>query len=87
MPRRGVYRAAAGLLMAPGTLTLKTPGGDATLLHQEHQIDLHLIIRVGNGIPLPSRDEQPATATRVSAAGRDPGGWPGWGGHIQRRGT
>ena len=70
-----------------GTLTLKTPGGDATLLHQEHQIDLHLIIRVGNGIPLPSRDEQPATATRVSAAGRDPGGWPGWGGHIQRRGA
>ena len=70
-----------------GTLTLKMPGGDATLLHQERQIDLHLIIRVGNGIPLPSRDEQPATATRVSAAGRDPGGWPGWGDYVQRRGA
>jgi hypothetical protein len=46
-----------------GTLILKMPGGDAVLLHQEHQIDLHLIIRVGNGIPLPFRDEQPATAT------------------------
>ena len=42
-----------------GTLTLKMPGGDATLLHHEQQIDLHLIIRVGNGIPLPSRDESP----------------------------
>ena len=70
-----------------GTLTLKMPGGDATLLHQEHQIDLHLVIRVGNGIPLPSRDEQPVTATRVSAGGRDPGGWPGSSGRIQRRGA
>jgi hypothetical protein len=70
-----------------GTLTLKMPGGDATLLHQEQQIDLHLVIRVGNGIPLPSRDEKPATATGLSAAGRDPGGWPGWGSYVQRRGA
>ena len=42
-----------------GTLTLKMPGGDATLLHQEQQIDLHLIIRVGNGIPLPSGTRSP----------------------------
>jgi hypothetical protein len=69
-----------------GTLTLKMPGGDATLLHHEQQIDLHLIIRVGNGIPLPSRDEQPTTATGLSAARRDPGGWPGWGNYIRRRG-
>jgi hypothetical protein len=70
-----------------GTLTLKMSGGDATLLHQEQQIDLHLIIRVGNGIPLPSRDGKPTTATGLSAAGRDPGGWPGWGDYVQRRGA
>jgi hypothetical protein len=70
-----------------GTLTLKMPGGDATLLHQERQIDLHLIIRVGNGIPLPFRNEKPETAPGMSAAGRDPGGWPGWGDYVQRRGA
>jgi hypothetical protein len=70
-----------------GTLTLKMPGGDATLLHQEQQIDLHLLIRVGNGIPLPPRGEKPATATGLSAAGRDPGGWPGWASYIRRRGA
>lgn len=70
-----------------GTLTLKMPGGDASLLHQERRINLHLTIRVGNGIPLLSGDGKPATATRLSAARRDPGGWQGWGSYLRRRGA
>jgi hypothetical protein len=70
-----------------GTLTLKMPGGDATLLHRERRINLHLTIRVGNGIPLLAPDEKPATATGVPTAGRDPGGWPGWADYVRRRGA
>jgi hypothetical protein len=70
-----------------GALTLKMPGEDTTLLHRERKIDLHLTIRVGNGIPLPSREERPATTTGFSAAGRDPGGWPGWDSYIRRHGA
>ena len=70
-----------------GTLTLKMPGEDTTLLHRERKIDLHLTIRVGDGIPLPSREERPTTATAFSAAGRDSGGWPGWDSYIRRHGA
>jgi hypothetical protein len=38
------------------------PGGDIELIHQERRIDMHLIIRVGNGTPLLSGDEEPAAA-------------------------
>jgi hypothetical protein len=36
------------------------PGGDIELIHQKRRIDMHLIIRVGNGIPPLSGDEEPA---------------------------
>lgn len=74
----------AGDGSASGTLTLKMPGGDKELLHRERKIDLHLTIRVGNGIPLLSREQQPATAPGSSAARRDPGDWPGWGSYIRK---
>jgi len=70
-----------------GTLTLKMPGGDAALLHQERRINLHLTIRVGNGIALLSPDDKPATATQLSAASQEPGGWHGWGSYLRRRGA
>ncbi len=75
----------AGDGSASGTLTLKMPGEDTILLHRERKIDLHLTIRVGNGIPLPSREQQPTTTTGPPAARRDPGDWPGWGSYIRKR--
>ena len=75
----------AGDGSASGTLTLKMSGGDAVLLHRECQFDLHLTIRVGNGIPLPTREQRPATAPGPSAARQDPGRWPGWGSYIRKR--
>lgn len=75
----------AGDGSASGTLTLKMPGGDTVLLHRERKFDLHLTIRVGDGIPLPTREERPATATGSPAARRDPGDWPGWGSYIRKR--
>ena len=74
----------AGDGSAAGTLTLKMPGGDAVLLHRERKFDLHLTIRVGNGIPLPTRGQRPATAPGPPAARQDPGGWPGWGSYIRK---
>ena len=35
-----------------GTLALEMPGGDITLLQTERKIDLHLIVRLGGGVPL-----------------------------------
>lgn len=35
-----------------GTLALEMPGGDITLLQQECKIDLHMIVRLGSGVPL-----------------------------------
>jgi hypothetical protein len=75
----------AGDGSAAGTLTLKMPGGDAVLLHRERKFDLHLTIRVGNGIPLPTREQRSATAPGPSAARQDPGGWTGWGSYIRKR--
>ncbi len=76
----------AGDGSAAGTLTLKMPGGDTELLHRERQFDLRLTIHVGNGIPLPTRAEQPATPAGSPAAGQDPGDWPGWDTYIRQHG-
>jgi hypothetical protein len=35
-----------------GALTLEMPGGNIQLLRQERRINLHLIVHLGNGIPL-----------------------------------
>lgn len=46
-----------------GTLTVKMPGADIKLIHQEQRFGLHLILRLGSGIPLLSGSEEPAGAS------------------------
>jgi hypothetical protein len=47
----------AGDSMVSGILTLEMPGGDADLIKQRRKLSLHLIVRLGAGIPLvPSED-------------------------------
>lgn len=38
--------------MVSGILTLEMPGGDADLIKQRRKLSLHLIVRLGAGIPL-----------------------------------
>jgi hypothetical protein len=42
----------AGDSVVSGTLTLEMPGGDANLVKQRRQLSLHLLVRLGPGIPL-----------------------------------
>jgi hypothetical protein len=42
-----------------GTLTLEMPGGDIQLVRQEQEINLHLIVHLGDGIPLISAEPEP----------------------------
>jgi hypothetical protein len=48
-----------------GTLALEMLGSDVTLLQQERKIDLHLIVRLGSGIPLTEAKPD------LSAAGKE----------------
>jgi hypothetical protein len=42
----------AGDSVVSGTLTLEMPGGDADLVKQRRKLSLHLLVRLGAGIPL-----------------------------------
>lgn len=42
----------AGDSSVAGTLTLRMPGGDIQLLQQKRNINLHVIVHLGSGIPL-----------------------------------
>jgi hypothetical protein len=53
-----------------GALTLEMPGGDIQLLRQERKINLHLIVRLGSGIPLISPEPEHADATEQIAAAK-----------------
>jgi len=54
------------------TLALEMPGGDIELINQQREIDLHLIINIGHGIPLLPADAgygaRPAPGTPPSTA-------------------
>jgi len=55
-----------------GTLSLEMLGGDITLLEQERKIDLHLIVRLGSGVPLlEGKPDLSAAGKEQDAAGEE----------------
>lgn len=52
----------SGEMSVCGTLSLQAPGKDIELMRQERRIDLHLIIHLGDGLPLLSADSDPPSS-------------------------
>jgi hypothetical protein len=57
----------AGDSSVAGTLTLRMPGGDIQLLQQKRNINLHVIVHLGSGIPLLRTKPGLATAAEEDA--------------------
>jgi hypothetical protein len=55
-----------------GALALEMPGGDITLLQAERKINMHLIVRLGSGVPLlEDKPDLSATAKEAEIAGEE----------------